>query len=176
MDCNKKRCCARAVLEPDHNLQMCFLGAADISHHLLAERAEHFPLLKSESENFSRLIFLTGKAESKALKRAQEPGVVQLPFVLWQPLEKAPGALGGQNICLLTDKLHLWYPNFPRESVSKASSGEITIFLHYLVLAQPSVCVSIYKILFFHTSFPLLAKIKAEMVTSRRRQPRIDGR
>lgn len=34
-----------AVPEPDHNLQMCFLGAAEISHHLLAGRAEQYGTL-----------------------------------------------------------------------------------------------------------------------------------
>lgn len=60
---------------------------------------------------------------------------MQLPFVLWQPLEEAPGILEGQTICLLTNKLHLCYLNFPTESVSKTSTPVTTTLLHYLVLA-----------------------------------------
>lgn len=101
-----------------------------------------------------RLIFLTvtSKASKQGFQKAWGARGNAGPFC-------SPSILEGQNI-LLTNKPHLWCLNSRRESVSKASRGVITIFLHYLVLAQPSVCVSIYISIyiffyfFFSRQFP----------------------
>lgn len=95
---------------------------------------------------------------------------MQLPFCSLTDTCKGTWHFG-QNICLLTGKPHLRYLNLPRESISKISNHVITVLLDYLVLARPGVCVYIYNVSLFQTSFILLEKIKnAEMEETRSRQ------